>query len=173
MVIRCSKSYVTTIFLSMYLNSSLYYSDSFRMWVTDFPQSKTIVKQGGALQGCVDAFISASSCPPSESTPPCHYVNFSIYLEDHYLSFFSPMSLGSTNLLPVSSPHPRPISLLVGSSPAVARERQTQAFEVAKSEHSQRRFFPKAAFRPIIKDLPKGITCCHFHRCLQGNLFFI
>lgn len=88
----------------------MYYSDIFRMWVTDFPQSKTIVKQGGGLQGCVDAFISASPLPTSEtseSTLPCHYVNFSIYLEDHYLSFFSPMSLGNTNLLPVIPlPHP-------------------------------------------------------------------
>lgn len=48
----CNKSYVTMIFLSRYLSSSLYYSDIFRMWVTDFPQSKTIVKQGGA---CRDA----------------------------------------------------------------------------------------------------------------------
>lgn len=178
----CNKSYVTMIFLSRYLSSSLYYSDIFRMWVTDFPQSKTIVKQGGSLQGCivVSAFIFAFSLTAlweHTTIPLCKFQHLPWRSSPFLFSFFLIYESGEhrSPFLSVLPPPPisRPISLLMGTSPAVARERQTQAFEVAKTEPSQRRLFSKVLFHPIVKGMPKAGTCCHLHGCLQGNLFSI
>lgn len=50
------KGYVTVIVLSKNLSPLLYYSDIFRLWVTNFPQSKTVAKRAVGLPGCVHIY---------------------------------------------------------------------------------------------------------------------
>lgn len=139
------------IFLSMYLSPSLCYSDIFRLQVTDVLQSKAMAKREGSLQGCIAvcAFIHIPFLPSIWCMLPCNYANFNIYP-----SFFLPRSLGSMDRL--SGPLSRPISWLRGTSPAVAREGHTQAFEIANTELPQH---PKGAFLPMFHSPSLLRTC--------------
>lgn len=81
---------------------------------------------------------SIDICTVPARHPRAHYVNFNIYLEDHYLSLFLPPSLGNTDLLPVRPPI-KTHKLAHGHISGCGKREADSSFEAAK------RTFPKEA----------------------------